>query len=455
MTNDQLWQAVLGELELLISRPNFTTWFKNTFVASRNEREVVVGVPNTFTKTWLETKYHASIIKALSNITGESGTLVVYRVEAPKPSQGHEPPTRDATTLPTARPARAIKETVLTEQTLNPRYTFDNFITGKSNELAKAACLAVVEKPGVVYNPLFIYGGAGLGKTHLMQAIGHAVLSQFSDKQVLYVTSEKFTNDFIQAISRGHGEKFKSRYRSVDLLLVDDIQFLAGKEGTQEEFFHTFNALHQTNRQIVVTSDRPPKSIPALENRLLSRFEWGMIADITSPDFETRVAILDAKCKERSYHLSPDVINYIATTIHTNIRELEGALNRVVAFHQLSGSAPTLDSAKHLLASVAQAPKRGGVSPKRVIQVVAEFYDLKIPDIMGDSRKKELVLPRQIAMYLMREELQTSFPSIGAELGDRDHTTAMYACTKIAKQVEADDQLKQNLALILQRLYNS
>lgn len=456
MTNDQLWQAVLGELELLISRPNFTTWFKNTFVATRTEREVVVGVPNAFTKAWLETKYHASIIKALSNITGESSVSVVYRVGAPRPNQGRDQSVRDEVLLPTSRPSRPHKEAAApTEQTLNPRYTFDNFITGKSNELAKAACLAVVEKPGVVYNPLFIYGGAGLGKTHLMQAIGHAILSQRPDKQVLYVTSEKFTNDFVQAISRGHGDKFKSRYRGVDLLLVDDIQFLAGKEGTQEEFFHTFNALHQTNRQIVVTSDRPPKSIPALENRLLSRFEWGMIADITSPDLETRMAILDSKCKERGYRLPPDVINYIATTIHTNIRELEGALNRVVAFHQIGGSAPTLESARRLLASVAQAPRRGGVTPRQLIQVVAEFYDLKIPDVLGDSRKKGLVLPRQIAMYLMREELQSSFPSIGAELGGRDHTTAMHACAKIAKQAESDEQLKQNLALILQRLYSS
>ncbi len=456
MTNDQLWQAVLGELELLISRPNFTTWFKNTFIASHNEREVVVGVPNTFTKTWLEAKYHPSIIKALSNITGQADVAVVYRVESAKPSRA---PSAAASPTVARLAERSLKASragiAVSEQTLNPRYTFENFITGKSNELARAAGLAIAEKPGVVYNPLFIYGGAGLGKTHLMQAIGHVFLANAPEKHVLYVTSEKFTNDFIQAISRGQGEKFKARYRGVDLLLVDDIQFLAGKEGTQEEFFHTFNALHQTNRQIVVTSDRPPKSIPALENRLLSRFEWGMVADIAAPDFETRMAILGAKCKERGYQLAPDIINYVAATIQTNIRELEGALNRVIAFHQLNGVPPTLESTKRILASVAQAPKRGGVTPRQIIQIVAEFYDLKIPDLLGDSRKKELVLPRQIAMYLMREELQSSFPSIGAELGDRDHTTAMHACTKISKQIEIDDQLKQNVALILQRIYNS
>jgi chromosomal replication initiator protein len=348
-----------------------------------------------------------------------------------------------------------VADSANTNQSLNPRYTFDLFVTGKSNELARAACMAVAERPGLVYNPLFIYGGAGLGKTHLMQAVGHSIFANSPDKKVLYVSSEKFTNDFIQAITRGNGEKFKQRYRSVDVLLVDDIQFLAGKEGTQEEFFHTFNALHQANKQIVITSDRPPKSIPALENRLVSRFEWGMIADIAQPDLETRIAILSAKSKERNYNLSTDVLHAIASTVQSNIRELEGALNRIVAYHQLNNTEPTLEGVKSLLVSVARAPKRGGVTPRQITQTVADFFELRVADLFGASRKKELVVPRQIAMYLMREELQSSFPSIGIELGNRDHTTAMHACSKISAQLENDERLKQNIALILQRLYNA
>lgn len=459
MTNEQLWQAVLGELELLISRPNFTTWFTNTFIVSFDDGVVCVGVPNEFTKAWLENKYHEPIVRAVQKITGVGGARVEYRVESAKTSpvnrvlvSADAPLDAPPSSAPRLGPGR---DAATRDQTLNPRYTFEAFVTGKSNELAHAACLAVAERPGLVYNPLFIYGGAGLGKTHLMQAIGHAALSRHPDRKVLYVSSEKFTNEFIQAISRGNAEKFKQRYRSADVLLVDDIQFLAGKEGTQEEFFHTFNTLHQANRQIVLTSDRPPKSIPALENRLVSRFEWGMIADIAQPDLETRIAILSTKCKEREYSLPSDILHYIGSTVQSNIRELEGALNRVVAFSQLNNTAPTLESTKHLLSSVARSPKRGGVTPKQIVQTVAEFFELSIADLVGTSRKKELVVPRQIAMFLMREEIQSSFPSIGLELGGRDHTTAMHACTKIAALLNDDERLKQNIALLLQRLYNA
>ncbi|MFH0853496.1 MAG: chromosomal replication initiator protein DnaA [bacterium] len=455
MTNEQLWRAVLGELELLISRPNFTTWFTNTFIASNSEGTVVVGVPNTFTKAWLENKYHKSIIMALHNITGNSSVGVSYRVESPAANATNFPNITILKDQPKQASSVFPKKEFTNNPTLNPKYVFDTFITGKSNELARAACMAVVERLGLVYNPLFIYGGAGLGKTHLMQAIGHALLTLSPDCRVLYVSTEKFTNDFIQAISRGNSEEFKRRYRTVDLLLVDDIQFLAGKEGTQEEFFHTFNALHQANKQIVITSDRPPKSIPSLENRLVSRFEWGMLADITQPDLETRLAILSSKCKEKKYSLSPDVLHYIANNIQSNIRELEGALNRVIASHQLTGSPPSLEEVKKLLSSVARSTKRGGITPRQVIQVVADFFELKTPDLLGSSRKRGFVVPRQIAMYLMREELQCSFPTIGLELGSRDHTTAMHACTKISDLLGCDERLKQNIDLILQRLYQS
>ncbi|USN53445.1 MAG: chromosomal replication initiator protein DnaA [Candidatus Nomurabacteria bacterium] len=459
MTNEQLWQAVLGELELLISRPNFTTWFSNTFVASQDENSVVIGVPNTFTKAWLESKYHESILKAVKSALGSAQVQVSYKVESPSKAPAAQNLQKVAVAeTPVAQ--NVVSDAPSTAKipenaTLNPRYTFGTFITGKSNELAKAACVAVAERPGLIYNPLFIYGGAGLGKTHLMQAIGHQVLAQDSSKRVLYVSSEKFTNEFIRAISKGNGEEFKNRYRGVDVLLVDDIQFLAGKEGTQEEFFHTFNALHQANKQIIITSDRPPKSIPSLENRLVSRFEWGMIADIAQPDLETRIAILDVKCREKNLLLSSEILHYIGTNVQSNIRELEGALNRVVAYQELSGKSLTMDTVKELLSSVTRSTKRGGVTPRQVIEVVADFYELEIADLLGVSRKKELVVPRQIAMYLMREELQSSFPSIGYELGNRDHTTAMHAVTKISGQLREDERLQENLRLILQRLYGS
>ncbi|MEK7537658.1 MAG: chromosomal replication initiator protein DnaA [Patescibacteria group bacterium] len=448
MTNDQLWQTALGELELLISKANYTTWFKNTFVAEASDAVVVVGVPNGFTKAWLETKYHPAILKALQNALHRPVGHIDYRVE-----------TRRAGVLPvaTAQPAPQAAATAnrATKSGLDDRYTFDTFVVGKGNELAHAAAKAVAEKPGRVYNPLFIYGGVGLGKTHLMQAIGHDALAREPGRRVIYVTSEKFTNEFIQAVSHGGGEKFKTFYRGVDVLLIDDIQFLAGKEGTQEEFFHTFNALHQAKKQIVVTSDRPPKSIPALEARLVSRFEWGMIADIAQPDLETRVAILGAKCREKGVFLSSDILQYIATTVQSNVRELEGALNRLMAYAQLNHAVPTIESTKSLLKSLSQGAKRGGMTPKQLVAAVAQFFDVTIEDLLGISRKKELVEPRQIAMYLLREELHSSFPAIGHELGGRDHTTAMHACTKISLQLNEDDKLKQDVALIKQRLFGN
>lgn len=451
MTNDQLWQTALGELELLISKANFTTWFKNTFVADVSESAVVVGVPNGFTKAWLETKYHAAIQKALQNALQRAVGRVEYRVEAHRPTTFASVPAKTEAPKPVVAPAASTQQ----KNGLDQRYTFSTFVVGKGNELAHAAAKAVADRPGLVYNPLFIYGGVGLGKTHLMQAIGIDVLAREPHKRVVYVSSERFTNEFIQAVSHGGGEKFKSFYRGVDVLLIDDIQFLSGKEGTQEEFFHTFNALHQANKQIVMTSDRPPKSIPALEARLVSRFEWGMIADIAQPDLETRLAILEAKCREKSIVLSPDIIQYIAANVQSNIRELEGALNRLMAFSQLNRTEPTLEGAKGLLRSLAPTSKRGGLTPKQLVASVAQFFDVSVEDLLGTSRKKELVEPRQISMYLMREELHTSFPSIGNELGGRDHTTAMHACTKIAAQLETDEKLKQDMVLIRQRLFGN
>jgi chromosomal replication initiator protein len=452
MTNEQLWQVVLGELELLISKANFTTWFKNTFVLSADQSTVVIGVPNAFTQSWLQNKYHDQVVKALEHALDRKPIKVEYQVSTPK---RHAASSNAAPAVDAVAPKPTINGNGRIEDfNLNPRYQFESFVVGKGNALAHAAAMAVSEKPGDTYNPLFIYGGAGLGKTHLMQAIGHEVLRRFPHKHVLYVSCERFTNDFIQAVSRGQAESFKNRYRNVDVLLIDDIQFLAGKEGTQEEFFHTFNALHQVNRQIVVTSDRPPKSIPSLEARITSRFEWGMIADIALPDYETRTAILESKCKDKHYRLAAEILHFLATTIQSNVRELEGALNRIIAYHQLNNAEPTLDGVKQLLASVTSRAPRGGLTAKQLINTVASFYDVSLDDIVGNSRKKELVLPRQIAMFLMREELKSSFPNIGHELGGRDHTTAMHAVMKIGTIVDNDEKLRQDINLIRQRLYN-
>jgi len=455
MNNEQLWQAVLGEVELNLSKANFTTWFKNTFISSHEDNKVIVGVPNTFTKAWLEKKYHKEIAAALENIRGEKIKEIFYKVEVKKPAQVDSASKRAkgesiATNNQTNQEGEAI---LINRFGLNSRYTFENFVVGKGNELAHAACQAVVANPGKAYNPLFIYGGVGLGKTHLLQAIGHE-LSKKTDK-VLYVSCEKFTNDYIQSVRNGQAKEFKDRYRNVDLLMVDDIQFMAGKDGTQEEFFHTFNELHQGNKQIIITSDRQPKSIPALEKRLLSRFEWGMIADISQPDIETRIAILEAKCREKNYTLERDVLYYIASNIQNNIRELEGALNRLIVYHEFNNYQPTVETTKNILNSIVSNIQSRSVTTKSIIDAVSKFYDVDIKDIVGKGRKQELVRPRQIIMFLMRQEANTSFPTIGQELGGRDHTTAMHACNKIQRELGENERIKQEVESIKQLLYNT
>ncbi len=451
--SNQLWEAVLGELELNLSKANFTTWFKNTFILEILEDEIIIAVPNAFTKAWLEKKYHVYIIEALKNVTNKRIYKAQYVVETQKPTS---PVTKAQPTsnITSAKDENTKNNNHLNKQGLNPRYTFDNFVVGKGNELAHAACLAVAKKPGEVYNPLFIYGGVGLGKTHLMQAVGNYVLNN-SNLKVLYVTSEKFTNDFIQLVQQGEAKKFKEKYRQVDVLMIDDIQFLAGKEQTQEEFFHTFNTLHQENKQIIISSDRPPKAIPALEHRLVSRFEWGMIVDIGVPDLETRIAIIKAKLEEKKYSLNDNIIKFIATKIQNNIRELEGVLNKIIAIHQLNNTPPTEESVKQIISSLTSYSKHKHITPKQLIELVAEFYDIAVSDLIGNSRKKELVVPRQIVMYLMREELNASYPNIGQELGGRDHTTAIHACNKIAKEINSNEKISRDVELIKQKIYNS
>jgi len=447
MTNQQLWQAILGNLEIGLSKATFTTWFKGTSIIERSETGLVVGVPSGFIKEWLQNKFHTEIMRVLKTLAPEVKE-VKYQIISPAhtPSQPHKEMNRTSV---------APKRQEMPSQNLNPKYVFETFIVGSHNQLAHAASQAVSKKPGNTYNPLFIYGGVGLGKTHLMQAVGNEILKGKPDAKILYVTSERFTNEFVSSISSGKADQFKNTYRNVDALLVDDIQFLAGKEGTQEEFFHTFNALHQNNKQVVMTSDRLPKEIPAIEERLVSRFEWGMVADIQAPDLETRMAILRTKSKEKNYNIEDQIIQYIAENVSTNIRELEGALNRLMVYCQLNNTRPTIDQVKNVLVSVITPPKKRGVSAKKIIEIVSDFYNVTPEDLLKQSRKKEYVNPRQIAMYIIRKELETSLPSIGDFFGGRDHTTVIHAIDKVERVMKERTGLKQEIDLIKDRLYQN
>jgi len=458
MTTHELWQAALGELELSLSKANYTTWFRNTFISAFEEGRIVVSVPNTFTKAWLEKKYHVAILKALQNVAKDGVREVHYKVEL-KPAVPQDIGTPIGAPAASTPAAAVQAEEEASEATkdfsLNPRYTFENFIVGKTNELAHAAALAVSEKPGR-YNPLFVYGGVGLGKTHLLQAIGHKMIEMNPRTKVLYVTSERFTNEFIHAVRNGRGKEFKDTYRSLDLLLIDDIQFITGKEGTQEEFFHTFNALHQSNKQVVLSSDRPPKAIQGMEQRLVSRFEWGMMVDISAPDLETRVAILESKCKEKHYELNREILSYVASSVQSNVRELEGTLNKIIAYHQFKNIKPSLESIRELVSSInSAAGSKKNLTPKDLLDTVAGYFDIPLPDLLGKCREKRLSFPRQIIMYLMREELNSSYPAIGKIIGGRDHTTAIHAYTKIAADLQEDEKLRHDLNLIRQRLYSA
>jgi chromosomal replication initiator protein len=456
-----IWLAALGELELTLSKANFTTWFKNTTISSFDNGRATISVPNTFTKAWLEKKYHDQIVKALKHVSSSTIREVSYRVEM-RPS--FAPDTQQTVMVtdsasysqnaPTSSSSSFHPRETQDDSSLNPRYVFDGFIVGKGNELAHAAAIAAATNPGESYNPLFIYGSAGLGKTHLLQAIGHHVTKTRPQAVVRYVTCERFTNEFIQAVRGGRANEFKDRFRNVDVLLVDDIQFMSGKQGTQEEFFHTFNALHQLNKQIVLTSDRSPKDIQSLESRLLSRFEWGMITDISSPDFETRIAILESKCGTKNYPMDGEILRAIAGTVQSNVRELEGALNKIIAYHQFKNLSPSLETVQTLLQSFIPTTPKRNITPKRLLEIVTVYFDISMDDLLGKSREKRFAHPRQIAMYILREDTKCSYPAIGAHLGDRDHTTAMHACNKITGMVKADDQVRRDITSIRERAYS-
>ncbi|MEI7689550.1 MAG: chromosomal replication initiator protein DnaA [Candidatus Saccharibacteria bacterium] len=453
--HNALWQSVLGEIELTVSHATFTTWFKNTELVDNSDAGVVISVPNIFAKKQFEVKFNDQI-KGVLEKNGVTPKQINYIVNiSGKRTRVNRETTIDATPQITADQLIAdnspTQPAVQITGGLNPRYTFDNFIVGSSNDLAYTASRAVSENPGVKYNPIYLYGGVGLGKTHLMQAIGNEIIKKDPKSRVLYISSETFVNEFLDYI-RFKKKGFSDKYRNVDVLIVDDMQFIAGKEKTQEEFFHTFNHLHQNNKQIIISSDKPPKSIPTLTERLRSRFEMGMAIDIQMPDFETRCAILNIKASLSGVTLKPETTEYLANNIKTNIRELEGALNQLLAYAEMRGIEPDISTAEGLLGNIRHSRPQH-VSSKKIIDGTAKHFQLNVAEICGDKRDKHIVVPRQIAMYLLRSELHLSFPKIAGELGRKDHTTAIHSVEKIEKAIKLDFMIREQVASIREKLY--
>ncbi len=440
MNAQQAWQATLGQLQMEMSKASFDTWVRNAELVKHNQDIFTIGVQNAYARDWLESRLLSTIQRLLTGYmeNQQNVQFVVWHQELENegiitgedPRSGQEIDQRDC-------------------RTLIGRYRFENFVVGASNRMADAACMAVAESPAHAYNPLFLYGGVGLGKTHLLHAIGNSAAQR--RLQVLYVSSEEFTNDLINAIRTHNTPAFRERYRSIDVLLIDDIQFIAGKESTQEEFFHTFNALHNTEKQIVISSDRPPKAMVTLEERLRSRFEWGLTVDIQPPDFETRIAILRSKAERAGRVVPAEILNMIARQIQSNIRELEGALTRVLAYADLSGQPLTVAMVNVALADM--LPQRTTLEPSRVVSAVANSFGIAKERLLERDRSREVALPRQVAMYLLREVGNLSLPQIGAALGGRDHTTVMYACDKVADLIERDDRLRRQVLQLREELF--
>src|SRR5262245_35766896 len=452
MDAKQIWRAALGELQVSLSPANFETWLRDTYLVEVDDQRFRIAVPNGFAKDWLETRYRSLISQTLARVVG-------YSVQVEFVVAGAGEAQVQAATV-SAQPVRVEPTRVGAPEgaaagatNLNQRYTFSNFIVGSANRLAHAASLSVAERPGHAYNPLFLYGGVGLGKTHLMHAIGNAVINRYPRKRVVYATSERFTNEFITSIQQGRIDDFRARYRRIDLLLIDDIQFIADKERTQEEFFHTFNAIHDEGKQIVLSSDRPPKLITTLEERLRSRFEWGLIADLTAPDLETRIAILRSKAEEQNVAIGSEALEFIARKVASNIRELEGALNRIVASANMQGQPISADLAQAVLSNVLYNPRRRAVNPEKIAHAVSEYYGVDLDALRSQKRERAIVLPRQIAMYLMRAETDVSLLRIGAELGGRDHSTVLHACEKIDREMQENEDLRRELAAVRDLIY--
>lgn len=479
MQSGSLWQAVLGEIELSLSRGNFITWFKNTQLLQQNDDTVVIGVANIFIKQQLERKYSDLILETLTK-NGVKSHKVEYKIStlakapdspatSPATLSGSEvasPPSSQSvfqrTTQPQAQSSFGGQQqtshiptpNTLTHnyrQGLNEKYVFDSFIVGSGNELAYAACQAIASQPGTKYNPLFLYGGVGIGKTHLIQAVGNAVLAKNPTATIVYASTEQFVQEFVDALRFKKTTDFAKRYRGADVLIVDDMQFIAGKEKIQEEFFHTFNALHQANKQIIISSDKPPRDIPTLEERLQSRFAWGMTIDMQNPDFETRCAIVQTKASQHDMVLPSDVVEFLANLVQTNIRELEGALNQLLAFCEMRELQPDLQIATSLLGSSKSRPKH--INARQIIERTARHFQVSVDDILGPKRDKDIVVPRQIAMYMLRSELHMSFPKIAHELGRKDHTTAMHSVEKIVKESQLDPELRESIQTLKDRLY--
>jgi chromosomal replication initiator protein len=443
MDAERAWQTVLGQLQMEMPKASFDTWVRDTKLIVYENGVLTIGVRNAYARDWLESRLASTVRRLLVGILNAS-VDVKFVVSQNGNGEGVEVETNSGE----AEPESAVIHQAQ-NPSLNPRYTFDSFVVGAGNRLVHAAAQAVAEKPARAYNPLFVYGGVGLGKTHLLHAIGNSCAAR--GLSVLYVSSEEFTNDLINAIRAHTTQVFRDKYRSIDVLLIDDIQFIAGKESTQEEFFHTFNTLHGQDKQIIVSSDRPPKSLVTLEERLRSRFEWGLTADIQPPDLETRQAILRYKAERFGRSVPDEILELIARRVQSNIRELEGALNRIVAFAELSGSAITPQLAEVALADL--LPQASDIEPQKVVDLVAHAFNLSTDRLLSRDRSRAVALPRQIAMYLLREEANVSLPQIGEALGGRDHTTVMYAIDKVTDLLERDDRLRRQVVQLRQQLY--
>jgi chromosomal replication initiator protein len=477
-----LWSTALGTLQMQTPRHEFNTWLRQASLLAIDNGIATIGAPSTFYKEGLENRYTGPLRETLSEVVGfPLQVRVVIAAQAAKQDplaatreylletddtesehamnglgyhNGHR--NGHAVVNGTAADRLGVQQLEFSTQLrgmLNPKYTFDRFIVGPSNRLANAASIAVAEHPAMAYNPLFLYGGVGLGKTHLLQAIGNYALDRDPEINVLYVSSEKFTNDLINSIRRQQTEEFRIRYRNIDILLIDDIQFIAGKESTQEEFFHTFNHLHALGKQIVISSDRAPKAILTLEERLRSRFEWGLIVDVQLPDVETRTAILRAKAEQISQYIPAEVIDFLAQRIQSNIRELEGCMNRVAAYAQLHSTAVSVEVATAALAELLDNTRRKRITPDSILREVAEFYGVDLKILQGRGRSRNIVVPRQVAMYLLREETEASLVDIGQLLGGRDHTTVMYGCEKITEEVNTNSRLRQEVSNIREKIF--
>ena len=451
MNNNELWQSVLAQMQFHISKANFATWFQNTEIISKESEKITIAVPNAFSKEWLSNKYNKLLLKTLHELDCTIKDLN-FVIKPQSLEKGQLKNFQENEKIETEQ-LKFDEFKINKETNLNPRYTFDNFIVGSFNELSHAAALAVSENPGFTYNPLFIYGGVGLGKTHLIQSIGNKISDNFKKKKVKYISSEKFVSGIVSAIRSNNIENFKTSLSLIDVLIIDDIQFLAGKTKTQEEFFHAFNSLYEKNKQIVLSSDRPPNAIPELEERLRSRFEGGMISDISLPDYETRLVILKSKLQEKNVGLPEEILEYIAVNVKKNIRELEGALNKLLIYYKINNNPPDIEISKKLLKGFVFSPFNI-VNYKKIIETVARFYNLEEKNLYDTTRRREIVKPRQIAMFLLRKELKYSFPSIARKFGGKDHTTAIYAYKKILQENEENNKMTEELNLIKQRIYS-